>query len=381
MPTHLKDIDSAGFAREVAALRREVNADLGDADIKHLRRIERMGRACTLLGYSTAWLLPNPISAFLMSQGNLTRWLLMHHISHRGYDKVPNIPARYTSQKFAMGWRRFVDWFDWVLPEAWAYEHNTLHHYNTGELADPDLVEHNMEFLRKGNKSFPMRYLLVFLFALTWKISYYAPNTYLEVTNNERRKRNEPPISSNGTVFNPFCRDGWTFWRRCLLPYALMRFVALPLCFLPLGGKAALFVLINSFLAEFITNLHSFCVIGPNHSGDDLYRFDSGSKDRAEFFARQVVGSVNYPCGTDGVDYAHAWLNYQIEHHVLPDIPMRQYQRVQPRMKELCARYGLPYVQEGVFKRVRKLVHIMVGRTSMRRVDSVASVLDAQLVG
>ncbi len=33
------------------------------------------------------------------------------------------------SQRFAQGKRRFIDWFDWILPEAWNYEHNILHHY------------------------------------------------------------------------------------------------------------------------------------------------------------------------------------------------------------------------------------------------------------
>jgi fatty acid desaturase len=373
MPAQLENIDSQGFASDIAQLRRDVNASLGEADYKHLRRMEWLGRLCTLVGYGTAWIIPNPISAFFMSMGNLTRWLLMHHISHRGYDKVPGVPARYTSQKFAMGWRRFVDWFDWILPNAWAYEHNTLHHYNTGEVEDPDLVEHNMEFLREGTWPAWARYAITGVFAVTWKISYYAPNTYVELVNVERRRRGEPPMSTNASVFNPMDPVGRAFWAKCLLPYALVRFVALPLMFLPLGGHAALFVFINSFIAELMTNLHSFCVIGPNHSGEDLYRFDSANKDRGEFFVRQVVGSVNYACGSDGVDYAHAWLNYQIEHHVLPDISMLQYQRIQPRVKALCEQYGIPYVQESVFKRVRKLVDIMVGNTSMLRIDSVES--------
>jgi fatty acid desaturase len=31
-----------------------------------------------------------------------------------------------------------------MLPEAWRYEHNVLHHYHTNEVADPDLVEQNL---------------------------------------------------------------------------------------------------------------------------------------------------------------------------------------------------------------------------------------------
>jgi fatty acid desaturase len=72
------------------------------------------------------------------------------------------------------------------------------------------------------------------------------------------------------------------------------------------------------------------------------------------------------------VDFLHGWLNYQIEHHLFPDLPMLKYQQIQPKVKEVCERYGLPYVQEGVFKRARRLLDIMVGKTSMKRVERVA---------
>lgn len=89
-------------------------------------------------------MIPNPITAFLLCLGQFTRWLLARHITHRGYDRVPGIPDRYTRRGFARGWRRYVDWFD---PDAWDHEHNNFHHYYTGEDSDPDLAERNLEFL------------------------------------------------------------------------------------------------------------------------------------------------------------------------------------------------------------------------------------------
>jgi fatty acid desaturase len=113
-------------------------------------------------------------------------------------------------------------------------------------------------------------------------------------------------------------------------------------------------------------------VIASNHAGDDLYRFETKASGRGEFYARQVLSSVNYGLGNDVVDFLHGWLNYQIEHHLFPDLPMLKYQQIQPKVKEVCERYGLPYVQEGVFKRARRLLDIMVGKTSMKRVERVA---------
>ena len=67
----------------------------------------------------------------------------------------------------------------------------------------------------------------------------------------------------------------------------------------------------------------------------------------------------------DPVDYVHGWLNYQIEHHMWPDMSMLAYQRAAPKVKALCAKYGVPYVQENVFERLRKTLQIGVGTRNM----------------
>lgn len=36
-------------------------------------------------------------------------------------------------------------------------------------------------------------------------------------------------------------------------------------------------------------------------------------------------------------------LSHQIEHHLFPDMPSNRYPEVAPRVRALCARYGLPY--------------------------------------
>jgi fatty acid desaturase len=149
------------------------------------------------------------------------------------------------------------------------------------------------------------------------------------------------------------------------LPYGIFRFALIPALFLPLGREAALFVLINSVIAEILTNLHGFLVIVPNHTGDDIPKFNQRISDKGEFFLRQITGSVNYRTGTDRIDFLHGWLNYQIEHHIWPKLPLSQYQLAQPKVHALCKKHGIPYIQESVFRRLKKAVDVMVGRTSM----------------
>ena len=375
-PVDLSKIDIKSFARELDELRQQTLSQLSHEDLEHLKRLEKRGRISFWVGLLTGALLWNIISALLISFGLVTRWMVAHHVLHKGYDKVPDVPKRYTSGHFARGWRRFVDWFDWIYPEGWEHEHNILHHYDTGGRTDPDCVELHMEFLRKSSKPKLLKYLYVLVLACTWKWSYYAPQTMTVLTPKKVTRKTYPEMKrvTYRKLFkfeHPVIKE---LWLKCYLPFGLVHFVLLPLLFMPLGFQAVTNVFITRCLAEALTNIHTFMVIGPNHSGDDLYRFEEHFSNKEEFYLTQVLGSVNFKTGGDWNDHLHKWLNYQIEHHLFPDLPLRQYALIQPRVKEICIRHGVPYVQEGVLSRVKKLVDICVGNTSMQQLTSLKPV-------
>jgi len=357
-------LDLEAFRRDLDDLRDRTKRSLGPRHAAHLAKMERWGRLCSGLGYATAWLAPNPLSIALLSQGRLVRWTMVaHHVSHRGYDRVPGAPAARRSKRFAAGRRRWVDWFDWIRPEAWNTEHNLLHHYRLGEEADPDLVERNLDFLRDAKLPRWAKLALVPLLAATWKLVYYAPNAHFEHENVAARRRGESPPFAEvvDTV-----RDS-AIWKESFLPYGLGTFVLIPSLFAPLGPWAVFSVAVNSVLAELSTNLHGFAIIVSNHTGDDLYRFDTPTKKRADFYLRQVVGSTNFRTGGDLNDFLHGFLNYQIEHHLFPDLPMKALQEIQPEVKRICEKHGVPYVQQSVWARVKKTVAVMIGDADMRR--------------
>jgi fatty acid desaturase len=187
--------------------------------------------------------------------------------------------------------------------------------------------------------------------AVTWRFSYYAPTT-LRTWRNRGKRDGE--------------QHHRELWLRCYAPYALLHFVLFPALFLPFGPWATFSAWCNQLGAEALCNLHTFLVVGPNHTGDDLYRFDGAASSKAERLLRQVIGSVDYATGGDRNDFLHLFLNYQIEHHLWPDIPMSQYQRVQPKVRALCEKYGVPYAQGGVLSRVRKMWSVAMGDTAMR---------------
>jgi fatty acid desaturase len=199
-----------------------------------------------------------------------------------------------------------------------------------------------------------VRHALLGLLAVTWRFSYYAPNTL-------RTWRNRGSRSGD--------QHHRELWQRCYAPYFALHFVLFPAVFVPFGPWAAFSAWCNQVGAEVLCNVHTFMVVGPNHTGDDLYRFDtSGSSvSKAERMLRQIIGSVDYATGGDVNDFLHLFLNYQIEHHIWPDIPMRQYQKVQPRVRAVCEKYGVPYAQGGLLGRVRKMWSVAMGDTVMQR--------------
>lgn len=364
-----ENVDLKALKADLDDLGKKMRQQQGPEDEAHLEKMVSWARWCFWGGFATCWYIVNPISIILMALGTSARWgMVGHHVCHGGYDKCTKAD-HLNRRKFALGWRRAIDWLDWMLPEAWNAEHNQLHHYQLGEDGDPDLVERNTEFVQSLPK--PIAYLAVASFMLTWKWSYYAPNTIKEYKLARMRGKidakkyqsamtigNIGKMHELGVVFE--------FFVKTLAPYALWTFGVLPLFFYPVSVDAWWNALVSLLLHEALTNLHSFLVIVTNHAGDDVYRFETScAPSSGEFYLRQIIGSVNFTCGNDVVDFLHCWLNYQIEHHIWPDLSMRSYQKLQPLVKQVCAKHGVPYLQQSVWRRLKKTVDIMVGNTKM----------------
>lgn len=363
--------DPEAFFRELNDLTKRVYADRQPDDVAHFRRIQRIGRGFSLLGYATAWLTINPISALALALGSSARWMIVaHHVLHKGYDAYPHTSADKPSVVFGRGARRFIDWCDWIPVSSWKHEHNTMHHYRLGEPYDPDVPETNLQWLAAARIPQFIKYVALALVAFTWKWSYYGPSTI----QSQMRKRTDAPVPFEPlapSTWNPIHPTGRKVWAQSWMPYAIVRLGLLPLAFLPLGRHAWLMVLINTLIAEALTNLHTFFVIVPNHAGDDLVRFRNAPSERNELRLRQILGSVNYRTGGDANDFLHGWLNYQIEHHLWPDLSLRQYQRCQPELKALCEKHGILYTQQSIFRRIRKMAENVTGASQMINVDSV----------
>jgi fatty acid desaturase len=90
--------------------------------------------------------------------------------------------------------------------------------------------------------------------------------------------------------------------------------------------------------------LYLGCSFAPNHKGMPTLT----QADELDFLRRQVLTSRNV-AGSRPVDFVLGGLNYQIEHHLFPNMPRPNLRRAQPLVRAFCQQHGLPYTEASLF--------------------------------
>jgi fatty acid desaturase len=90
--------------------------------------------------------------------------------------------------------------------------------------------------------------------------------------------------------------------------------------------------------------LYLGCAFAPNHKGMPTLTRD----EELDFLRRQVLTSRNV-AGSRLVDFVLGGLNYQIEHHLFPNMPRPNLRRAQPLIRAFCQQHQLPYTEASLF--------------------------------
>ncbi|KAI9485643.1 MAG: delta-6-fatty acid desaturase [Benjaminiella poitrasii] len=88
-------------------------------------------------------------------------------------------------------------------------------------------------------------------------------------------------------------------------------------------------------------------VFALNHNGMPVISEEKAEK--MEFFEIQVVTGRDVSMSALG-DWFMGGLNYQIEHHVFPNMPRHNLPKVKPMVKSLCQKYNIHYHDTSFFK-------------------------------
>ncbi|WP_158886885.1 fatty acid desaturase family protein [Amycolatopsis anabasis] len=104
-------------------------------------------------------------------------------------------------------------------------------------------------------------------------------------------------------------------------------------------GTAVVFIVVH----QGIWGVYMGCSFAPNHKG--MPTLPTGHT--LDFLRKQVLTSRNVRGGR-WVDFALGGLNYQIEHHLFPNMPRPNLRHAQVIVSQFCAQRGISYSQCGL---------------------------------
>ena len=93
-----------------------------------------------------------------------------------------------------------------------------------------------------------------------------------------------------------------------------------------------------------VFGLYMGCSFAPNHKGMPTVK--SGSK--IDYLRRQVITSRNVRGGWF-TDLLLGGLNYQVEHHLFPNMPRANLRKAQALVRAHCATHAIPYTETSLF--------------------------------
>ena len=126
-------------------------------------------------------------------------------------------------------------------------------------------------------------------------------------------------------------------------------YLGLIFAFLP-PWQAGLFIVVHRALAGF----HMGAVFAPNHKGMPILEKD----DELDYMQRQILTARDVR-PSPLVDYMYGGLNYQIEHHLFPNMPNNRLKEAKEVVREFCRDRGLPYHETGVWQSNKEILGYM----------------------
>ncbi len=324
---HLDQNAREALAAELDALGAEVRADLGSSDAAYIRRVikaqrqlELAGRALLLAARHRSALVAGTVALTLSKV--IENMELGHNIMHGQWDWMRD-PAVHSTT-----W----EWDAASTARSWKHSHNFQHHTYTNVVGkDRDLGYSAMrvDADQPWHPVYLAQPIYGVLMALTfeWGIALYD----MEL---DAVRRGEKSKEQARAELRAFADKALTQLGK---DYAL---------FPALAGRGGFRnALLAGLVANLARNVWVHTVVFMGHIPEPAETFTEAEYEvetRGDWFVRQLAGS----CNLDGSPLFHLMtgnLSFQIEHHLFPDLPSSRYAGLAPRVREICARYGLPY--------------------------------------
>ncbi len=322
------------------AIKQKHRADMGEKDVKYIKKLRRFSRIFEAVGRTTVMVLPGPLALlgvpFIFLHRNIEAIEIGHNVLHGQYDSLPEVPE-FHSHNFK--WKAPVD------EAAWCQEHNARHHVYTNVFEkDPDLSH---GFLRT-NPQVP--HTTWHYFQVPFYMLFGYPTMLYNFNNqnlglSDKFRAEKFPLGNKGyaTFKNPEHLTEQQIEKRINL--SVWRIWAKEYVFFPVLSLVTGFgfwkVFLCNALVDFLNNYWIALTIQATHFTEPLQP-DDAIDNKTNWYISQLDSSVNFK-GTRLQSILWGHLNYQIEHHLYPDIPSHRYPDIAKDVKAICRQYNLPY--------------------------------------
>jgi NADPH-dependent stearoyl-CoA 9-desaturase len=333
------------LGHELDELRNRVLSDLGERDADYIRNVIKLqraleigGRAMLFAGFlPPAWLGGTTALALSKILDNME---IGHNVMHGQYDWMKD-PA-LDSKGF--------EWDTACPGDQWRHSHNYIHHTHTNVLGKDRDIGYGILRMSDDQRWRPRDlgnpvYATLLMLLFQWGVAVHD----LEV---DRIEAGEIKLEDKRDILRAIWKKG----RR----QVLKDYVAFPL----LAGPGAPFTVAGNASANLARNIWSFMIIFCGHFPEGTHEFseeEAASETRGGWYLRQMLGSANLTGGRL-FHILSGNLSHQIEHHLFPDIPAHRYAEIAEEVREICARYGLPYNAGPLHKQfgsvVKKIVRL-----------------------
>jgi fatty acid desaturase len=136
----------------------------------------------------------------------------------------------------------------------------------------------------------------------------------------------------------------------CLMIMSLLLYLGLLLTRLHVW-QAILFF----FIQQMLFGLYLGSIFASNHKGMPIL----GKESQMDFLCKQVLTARNVKA-SPFIDFWYGGLNYQIEHHLFPNMPRNKLKEAQQIVKSFCRTHSIPYSETTVsqsFREVHQFLH------------------------
>ncbi|MCH9667357.1 MAG: fatty acid desaturase [Actinomycetia bacterium] len=327
---HLTDADVENLARELDAIRQDVEDSLGARDARYIRRTIAFQRALEVAG---RLLLAGSSRRSYWWAGTATLGVakivenmeIGHNVMHGQWDWM-NDPEIHSST------------WEWDMSGAskhWRFTHNFMHHKYTNILGMDDDVGYGVIRVTRDQPWRPFNLSNLFFNALLsigfeWGVGLQ----HLEIGKitkgrDDRRATLKRLREFGAKAGHQVAKD----------------YLAYPALTSLSPGATFTSTLKANVVANIIRNVWANAVIFCGHFPDGAEKFtktDMVGESRGQWYLRQMLGSANFESGPV-LRFMSGNLSHQIEHHLYPDLPSRRLYEISLRVRELCDKYDLPY--------------------------------------